>query len=96
MMIKIFKNYGCRTAEKRVVYTYGFEQPTAVSSDVLTVEIPGDWKSDKNELGEIILVSPWGWNYSVNEVLAGNEHPIINCIDKDGRRYSKRLVVCND
>ena len=42
--IKIFKNYGCLAAEKRNVYTYGTEQPTATCADEITVKIPDGWK----------------------------------------------------
>lgn len=91
--INIFKNYGCLAAEKRNIYTYGAEEATAVCSDVLTVEIPNDWEIGKNCHGDPILLSPWGWNYEVNEVLAGNEHPYFIVTDKDGKTHKYKLHV---
>lgn len=37
---KIYRNYGCLSAEKRVKYTYGTEAATAVTSDELIVSLP--------------------------------------------------------
>ena len=37
---KIYRNYGCLSAEKRVKYTYGTEAATAVASDELIVSLP--------------------------------------------------------
>lgn len=93
MTIEIFKNYGCLAAEKRAIYTYGAEQPTAVCSDVLTVKIPEGWEANKNECNEIILTAPWGWTYGVNEVLAGNDTPYFHALDSDGRTYNKNLEI---
>lgn len=93
MELQIFKNYGCLAAEKRAVYTYGAEHPTAVCSDVLTVYIPEDWQIFENELGEVLLTAPWGWNYTVNEVLSGDEKPCFSGMDKNGKRFCTFLQV---
>ena len=91
--MEIYKNYGCLAAEKRFVYTYGVEQPTAVISDKITVKIPEDWGVEENEFEEKILTAPWGWKYNPNEVLGGDEYPHFRAIDKDGTLYS---VVLED
>lgn len=93
MTIKIFKNYGCLSAEKRVVYTYGAEEATAVCSDILTVKIPEDWECGENYMGELILTAPWGWTYSVDDVLQGDASPCFYALDKNGRAYQKGLEI---
>lgn len=91
--LDIYKNYGCLAAEKRNIYTYGAEEATAVCSDVLRVEIPNDWEMEENCHGDLVLLSPWGWNYKVNEVLSGNEHPYFIATDKDGKTHKYKLHV---
>lgn len=73
--IQIYKNYGCLSAEKSIIYTYGVEHPTAICSDVITVKIPDGWEKYKNESGEIIVTAPWGENYTIHDVLYGNDTP---------------------
>lgn len=41
--LEIYRNYGVLGAEKRNVFTYGGEHPTADCSDTLTVAVPDDW-----------------------------------------------------
>lgn len=93
MTIDIFKNYGVLAAEKRAVYTYGAEESTAVCSDVLTVKIPDNWECGENHMGELILTAPWGWNYTVNDVLQGDENPYFYALDKDGRKHIEKLEI---
>lgn len=73
--MEIYKNYGCLAAEKRIIYTYGAEQPTAVCSEKIKVEIPEGWEAEKDSSRDIILVSPWGRRYEPNDLLDGNETP---------------------
>lgn len=91
--IEIYKNYGCLTAEKRSLYTYGAEHATAVCSDKMTVEIPDGWTLSETVSGSMIITAPWGWNYQINEVLAGDANPVFSARDKDGRNYIKSLKV---
>ena len=94
--LKIYKNYGCLTAEKRAIYTYGSKQSTAVCADEITLEIPEGWKLKENNMGEILIESPWGWTYSPNELLCGNENPCFGGCDKDGKRFLIKLKVVEE
>lgn len=73
--IKIYKNYGCLGAEKRIIYTYGNPADTARCSDEISVKIPEGWEIYESISGETILTAPWGKNYTVYEVLSGDEYP---------------------
>lgn len=73
--IKIYKNYGCLGAEKRAIYTYGNPQPTATCSDEITVRTPEGWETYESISGETILTAPWGDNYTMHQILSGDEHP---------------------
>lgn len=90
MKIKLFKNYGCLSAEKRVIYTYGIPQDTAVCSDEITVKIPDGWEVCENIMGETIVTAPWGKNYTMHEVLCGNEDP---CFRTFGHGENSRIVL---
>lgn len=81
--IKIYRNYGVLAAEKRNVYTYSGEAATATASDELIVEIPDAWKFYENAFGEGMVTSPWGWDYSIDEVLYGNIRPEFRAYDKE-------------
>lgn len=89
--INIFKNYGCLSAEKRVIYTYAAEQPTAVTSDRLTVTLPQGWTADRGSAGDVVLIAPDGQRYLPDEVLAGNEQPMLEVRDRSGSR--KRYLL---
>ena len=91
--IEIYKNYGCLTAEKRSLYTYGVPHPTAVCSDKMTVEIPDGWTLCETVSGGMIVTAPWGWDYQINEVLAGDTSPLFRAVDKDGRSYMRALRI---
>lgn len=92
--IEIYKNYGCLAAEKRAIYTFGGEQPTAVSSDKLTVEIPEGWELCENIYGQKMITDPWGQNYDINQVLEGNERPAFCVYDENmkKRRFFLKVV----
>ena len=90
--IKIYKNYGCLAAEKRSIYTYGAEQPTATCADVIIVKIPDGWKVVNSE-NDILLESPWGWTYNPNNLLHGNENPCFMGYDRNGRIFNIPLEV---
>lgn len=93
MTLEIYKNYGCLATEKRIVYTYGAEQPTAVCSDKIKVKIPEGWELSKNNTGEVLVESPWGWIYNPNELLMGNKNPCFYGINKDGEQFNIKLEV---
>ena len=92
--LEIYRNYGCLSAEKRIVYTYSAAQPTAVTSDQVTVQLPQGWTADKGAAGGIILTSPDGQRYLPDEVLAGNEQPMLEVCGSFGskRRYMLKVV----
>lgn len=94
MKIKIYCNYGVLAAEKRNVYTYGAPHSAATCWDEMTVEIPEGWEAYKNNAGELMVTAPWGWSYSINEVLQGNEKPCFYALDNNmvgHRQYLKVL-----
>lgn len=93
MIVNIFRNYGCLSAEKTIIYTYGMPQPTAKLSEEIAVKVPKGWKLYENSFGETMITSPCGQNYSINDVLDGNEFPHFSAIDKDGVKYNERLVI---
>ena len=94
MKIKIYCNYGVLAAEKRNVYTYGAPHSAATCWDEMTVEIPEKWDPYENNVGELMVTAPWGWSYSINEVLQGNEKPCFYALDNNmvgHRQYLKVL-----
>ena len=89
--IDIYRNYGCLSAEKSVIYTYVAEQPTAVTSDRLTVTLPQGWTADRGPAGDVVLTAPDGQRYLPDEVLAGDERPMFEVRDRSGSR--KRYML---
>ena len=93
---KIYRNYGCLSAEKRVKYTYGCEEATAVASDELIVSLPENskgWEVYETAMGGLTVESPWGMQYDINEVLAGDKEPQFRAYDGDGVRYITLKVL---
>lgn len=89
--INIYRNFGCLSAEKRIVYTYSAAQPTAVTSDWVTVQLPQGWTADDGAAGRVILTAPDGQRYLPDEVLAGDEQPMFEVCDSSGSR--KRYLL---
>lgn len=86
--IEIFLNYGVLANEKRNVYTYGGPHSQGICSDKMTVVIPDGWETHVNYLGNLMLKSPWGWEYEPNEVLKDkNGCPTFSGLDKDGHPF---------
>lgn len=81
MKLSIYKNYGVLGAEKRCVYTYGNPHATATCWDEILVQTPEGWDVFENYMGEVIVEAPWGYRYSVNEVLAGDARPEFYALD---------------
>lgn len=88
---RAYKNYGCLAAEKRTVYTAGLPHHTAVTSEEIEIQIPEGWDMGENEIGEVIITSPWGWNYMPNDLLEGNENPYFAGYRKDGNQFRIKL-----
>ncbi|ODR35518.1 hypothetical protein BEI60_16460 [Eisenbergiella tayi] len=91
--IKIFKNYGCLAAEKRVIYTYGAATKNAAYSDEITVAVPANWEIYETVSGDIACKAPWGATYSVNELLDGNDHPYFAAYDNSGVLHRVQLQI---
>jgi len=95
--IKIYKNYGVLAAEKRKVYTYGGEHVHATCSDEMTVLVPNEWGLYKNQMGNIMAESPWGWCYEINDVLTDiNGHPAFRAMDESGRPHIAHLYTLEE
>ena len=67
--IEIYKNYGVLGAEKRTVYTFSAEHPHATYHDKIKVVVPDGWTIYQNQMRQMMITSPWGWNYNVDELL---------------------------
>lgn len=91
--IKIFENYGCLGAEKRSVYTAETPHATATAWDKMTVAVPDGWEAWKNDTGETIVTAPWGWSYSINEILAGDKEPVFWVVDNHDKQHSVVLKI---
>lgn len=89
--LEIYRNYGVFTREKVPTYTYGGPEPTAVSSEKITVSVPKGWKVGENIFGETLLTAPFGQNFLVKDVLCGNKYPQFVTCDKNGRNHWYRL-----
>lgn len=85
MEFKIYCNYGVLESEKRNVYTYGNQYPTATCSDEMIVRLPQNdiFTIYKNDMGELMVEAVWGWTYTINEVLDGNNRPYFCAFDKN-------------
>lgn len=91
--IKIFENYGCLGAEKCSVYTAENPHATAAAWTEMTVAVPDGWDAWKNDTGETIVTAPWGWSYSLNEILAGDKEPVFWAIDDQDNQRSVVLKI---
>lgn len=89
--LEIYRNYGCLAHEKEHVYTHGTEHSTATCSDLITVKVPEGWEAYQNNAGKIIVESPWGWSYDVNDVLHGTRKPVFRALDSSGHWYTASL-----
>lgn len=92
--IEIYCNYGVLAAEKRNIYTFGAEHPHATCSDKMIVVVPDGWELYEAVSGDLAVTAPWGWNYEINDVLAGDEYPHFIAVDKDGkeRRFMLKII----
>lgn len=91
--IKLYRNYGCLAAEKRVVYTYGQQASSAVCSDIIEVKLPDGWQAEVSPWGFLLVTAPWGWVYEMQEILAGNEHPCFIVHDDKQKKHVLQLKV---
>lgn len=92
--IKLFKNYGCLAAEKRIIYTYGQETETAVGAEEITVVIPEGWETYETVSGNLAITAPNGEDYLINELLSGNEYPHFSYYDGEKFKKVKLQVIC--
>lgn len=92
-ILKIYCNYGCLSAEKRNVYTYGVPGTTATCWDEMEVEVPEGWELYENRIGKTMVASPWGECYEINEVLQGNENPCFYALDNNMNGHREYLRV---
>ena len=91
--ISIYKNYGVLGREKCATYTYGAESETAACSDKITVKLPEGWELYESASGEIMVTSPWGWDYDINHVLMGDIGPVFYVTDRDQRTHVLKLEI---
>ena len=91
--LKIYENYGVLGAEYRSVYTYGNPHAAATAWDTLTVQIPDGWDMYESIPGEPMITAPWGYNYTVNELLAGDKDPEFYAVDNDNKRHHVVLKI---
>lgn len=91
--IKIFENFGCLGAEKRSVYTVDNHHATAAAWDEMTVSVPEGWEAWENHSGAMGVTAPWGADYLVREILAGDKEPIFQAIDDHGKRHRVALKI---
>lgn len=87
-----YMNYGCLSAEKRIIWTAEVPAETAITSEEVEISIPDGWKLYKTISDTLAVVSPWGWNYLLNEILKGNESPYFDVIDKYGKQQRFELL----
>lgn len=68
------------------MYTYGCEHPRGTCADEIKVKLPKNncFQIYETAIGDLAVESVWGWQYSINDVLQGNEKPCFYAIDKDG------------
>lgn len=84
-------NYGCLGAEKRQVWTAYTEHANATCSDRVKITLPKDWSLLETCSGGITVLAPWGIEFQLWEVLAGNEQPYFVAYDKDGKMNRVKL-----
>lgn len=95
--IDLYCNYGVLGSEKMNVYTYGGEHPRATCSDKVTVVIPDTWELYENQMGQTMIMAPWGWSYDINEVLRPTKGiPAFCAVDKDGIPYTAYLYTTEE
>ncbi|MEY8328350.1 hypothetical protein AALB81_03275 [Lachnospiraceae bacterium 48-33] len=92
-IIKLFKNYGCLAAEGHPVYTYS--NFCSDIYDILYFYLPDDFDIYFNDFGSMILSAPWGWSYTPDELLQGQQfnfdNPAFVAIKKDNTLYCRYL-----
>lgn len=82
----IYCNYGVLGAEKRNVHTYGCKHSRGICADEIKAKLPENnyFQIYETAMGDLAVESAWGWQYSINDVLQGDEKPCFYAIDKDG------------
>ena len=91
-ILKIYRNYGCLSAEKRSIYTCDSPEGTAACWDQIEVAIPRELEVYENTWGTFVAF-PWGEIYNVNECLYGNEKPCVIGYDD---KMQKHIFYLNE
>ena len=88
-----YRNYGCLGSEKREKYTEGIPSSTASCSDKIKMEVPEGcgWELYETVSGSVGVITPWGQNYLVYEVLVGNKYPYFEAYDNEMKLHRVRL-----
>lgn len=47
-------------------------------------------------MGELMVTAPWGTNYTINEILEGNEKPCFSACDRDRKLHRAFLETVED
>lgn len=86
-------NYGCLTAEKKNVWTAGTNHVSAVCSDRVEITVPEDcgWELYETVMDNIGVTTPWGQDYPIHEVLAGNDTPCFRAYDNNNKLHRVNL-----
>lgn len=87
---KAYKNYGCLASEKRVRYTAEMPAGNAIVSDECILKAPNGWNICESMAGFLLVESPWGQAYRVNDILKGNNRPCF--IAWNGAKYVKAYL----
>lgn len=68
------------------MYTYGCKHSRGICADEIKAKLPENnyFQIYETAMGDLAVESAWGWQYSINDVLQGDEKPCFYAIDKDG------------
>lgn len=90
--LKIFANYGCLAAEKRIVYTHGLPEATAVTSEEIEVELPQNFNVYEGKMGDLCVEYPDKSTYLLNDVLnSRNDVPVLLLPGSEGAVPMKKV-----
>ena len=98
MKFEIYCNHGVLGAEKRNVWTYNVEHSRGVCSEKFIVRLPENdsFKIYESATGELMVESSWGWQYTINEVLNGEEKPCFYALDKHKAAHRVYLEIVEE
>lgn len=80
--LKGYANYGVLAQEKKVVFTGGNPHCHATVSDKIEIIVPDGFSVSENAFGTILINTPDGITYEVNEILNTRENePVMSWFD---------------